>query len=102
MRQREHAALARLAMRRAHLRHVLHEKKLGEVIVDAGAREMLARAQRLPRRQRLAPKALMHSRALRPGGAPAVPGGQRTGDLLMVGGNDAVGKAAMRPMRNRR
>ena len=62
MRQREVAALDRLHVRGLHLRHVVHEQELAEMVVDAGALQMLARADELLRRQRLAPHRLVHAR----------------------------------------
>src|SRR5262249_51814108 len=71
--QRELAAFDRLHVRGLHLSQVLHEQELTEVIVDAGALEVIAGAEKLPSRERLTAHLLMDGGARRPGAAPIVP-----------------------------
>ena len=101
MRQRSVAALDRLHVRGLHLRHVVHEQELAEVVVDAGALQMLARADELPVGQRLAPHRLVHGGLVGPGAAPVVPAGDAGGHLLEIGERHAVRDETRRPMRDR-
>ncbi len=73
MRQREAAALDRLHVRGFHLRKIVHEDELGEVIIDAGALQVLAGAEEMLLRERLAADRLVDRRARGPGPAPIVP-----------------------------
>ncbi len=98
MRQRELAALDRLHVRGLHLREVLHEQELAEVIVDAGALQVLARADELlvaraprapsPRARRRAPTRRAHQSS-----HDVI----ARGDLLEVGERDAVGRRSAAP-----
>ena len=95
-------ALDRLHVRGAHLLDVLHEDELGEVVVDAGADQVLAGGQLVRPRAGLAAEA---SRA--PRRAPTRrqhQSSQRSsalGDVLEVGEQHAVGNEPRRPMRDR-
>jgi len=101
MRQGERPAGDRLPVRGTHLRDIVNEKELGEVKVNAGALQVLAGAQELAARERLASGLLVQRGAARPGLAPRVPRGERGRDLLKVGERYAVGEEARRPMRDR-
>ena len=98
VRQREVAALDPLHVRRLHLRDVVHEQERAEMVVHAGALQVLAGAQRPLLVQGLAPEPLMHGGALRPGAAPVVPRRRRRRHLLEVGEVDAVRDEARRPV----
>ena len=67
MRQRQPPALDRFHVRRFHLREIVHEDELGEVVIDAGALQMLAGAEKMFLRQRLAADRLVDRRARGPG-----------------------------------
>ncbi len=101
MRQRIVAARDRLHVRGLHLRHVVHEQELAEVVVDAGALQMLARADELFRCERLAPHRLVLRGAIRPCAAPVVPCGDRGRHLLEIGERHAVRDEARPPMGDR-
>ena len=103
VRQRRVAARHRLHVRGPHLLEVVHEQELGEVVVDAGALQMLARAQELaagPAPPVPSPRARRR--------APTTPGTSRPttasdrGDLLEIGERHPVGDEARSPMGDRR
>ena len=99
--QREVAAFDRLHVRGLHLREVLHEQELAEMVVDAGALQMLGGGDGFLVGERGAAELLVHGGARRPGAAPVVPGFERRGDVLEIGQHHALGDEARRPMMDR-
>src|SRR3954468_774700 len=94
----EPPALHCFTVRRLHLRNVVHEQELAEVVVDAGTLQMLARADEFAVCQTLAAHRFVLRRAIRPGAAPVVPLGDRSGDLFEVRQRHPVRHEAWTPM----
>ena len=63
MGQRQLPAFDCFHVRGFHLRLVMHEQELREVIVDAGALQVFARGERVCLGERLAPELLVHGGA---------------------------------------
>src|SRR5258706_543012 len=102
MRQCELLAFDGFRVCRSHLCHVVHKHELGEVIVDGGAREMLARAQVVTVLQSGTPEILVISGAQGPCGAPVFPAFDLAGYLLEIRQQHAVRDEAGRPVIYRR
>jgi hypothetical protein len=83
-----------------HLRLIVHEQERCEMIVDPGALQAFSRGEEMLFRQRLTAELFVVRGARRPGTAPIVVRGNRTGDLFEVGQDDAVGDKAGPPMRD--
>ena len=73
VRQGQAPALDRLEVCGLHLRQVVHEQECAEMVVDAGALQVLAGGEQALLVQGLAAEPLMNGSALRPGAAPVVP-----------------------------
>src|SRR6266705_1771062 len=101
-RKRRLVAFDRAHVRFAHLLRVVHENELGEVVVHARAHEMLAGAELVALRERLAPEPFVHFGALAPGAAPVLPALDPGGDFLEIGEQHAVRDEARRPVGDRR
>src|SRR5258707_15759408 len=84
MRQRQLLALDRLRVRSSHLCDVVDKHEFGEVIVDGGAREMLASGQVVAVLERGAPEPFVIGGAQAPRGAPVVPAFDLSGYLLKI------------------
>src|SRR5882672_5590550 len=82
MRQRQLLALDRLRVRSPHLCHVVDKHEFGEVVVDRGAREMLASGQVVAVLERGAAEPFVIRGAPAPGRAPVVPAFDLSGYLL--------------------
>jgi len=93
-------ALDRLHVRGAHLIGVLHEHELGEVVIDAGAHQMLAGAELPALAQRVAAELLVQRGARRPGATPVLPAVQAARDVLEVREQHAVGNEPRQPVRD--
>ena len=89
-----------LFVRGFHLRLIVHEQERCEMIVDAGALQAFARGEEMLFRQRLTAELFVMRGARRPGAAPIIVRGNRTGDLFEVGQDHAVGDKAGSPMRD--
>src|SRR5215470_4143094 len=102
MRQRHSPACNRLGMCLLHLRQIMHKQKLREMIVDAGALQMLAGAEIFVLCKGGASHGLMDGRSRRPGPTPLGPRRNRGCDVLKIRKRHAVGDEALRPMGNGR
>jgi hypothetical protein len=100
MGQRDAAAFHRLHVRRLHLRNIVHEQEFREMVIDAGALQVLAGTHLLAGRERRAAHVLVYGRPRRPRLAPVVPARDRRRHLLEVGERDAVGDEPRPPMGN--
>src|SRR5467141_4043154 len=99
MRQRQLLALDRLRVCSSHLCHVVDKHEFGEVVVDRGAREMLAGSQVVAVFERSAPEFFVIRGPQAPGGAPVVPAFDLAGYLLEISQQHAVRDKARRPVR---
>ena len=91
----------RARVRGLHLVDVLDEDELREVVVRRGLGEVLAAGPQAALLERLAPQLLVLLADGHPGSAPLGPGLDGGGDPGEVGGRDAVGGEARRPVRDR-
>src|SRR3954471_6400689 len=98
MRQGEIAAVHRLHVCGLHLRQVLYEQELAEMVVDARALQVLAGAQEFLFGQRLAPHPFMDRGTCRPGCTPFIPRSKLGGDVFEIGERHSIGDEAWRPM----
>jgi len=90
MRQRQLLALDSLRVRSPHLCYIVDKHKLGEVIVDGGAREMFASGQVIAVLERGAPELFVICGAQAPRGAPLFPALDLSSYLLKISQQHAV------------
>ncbi|MNC86393.1 hypothetical protein D3C83_20500 [compost metagenome] len=88
-------------MRLLHLRQVVHEQELAEVIAQRGADVMLAGGELEALLQCLVAQPLVGRGARAPRRAPVLPAVAAGGHLLEIGERHAIDDKARRPVRDR-